>query len=127
MGHEPTLDPRIDWFAEGLASDFEVCELGTQDITHASGPNVERITERRTRVRVIAQNAHWNWDSLTPDAGTLGKASSGLNAIERLNLMGHLPVGSLGNAIGALDLTEEDLARFRWNCKQFREYWLGSS
>ena len=29
MGHEPTIDPRIEWMAAGLAQDFDVCEIGT--------------------------------------------------------------------------------------------------
>jgi glycosyltransferase involved in cell wall biosynthesis len=115
--HEPKDDPRIDWFAEGLAADFEVCEVGIHDAADVFGPSVERISRRRTRVRVDAQHVHW--DSLMPVGGAFCKNSPGLSTIERLFIVSQLPTRSLRNTIGALDATEEDVARFRGQCKFF--------
>ena len=43
-GHEPTMDPRIDWMAEGLTADFEVCELGAcDDNSDGAGPEFRAV------------------------------------------------------------------------------------
>jgi glycosyltransferase involved in cell wall biosynthesis len=118
MAHEPTLDPRIDWFSEGLAADFEVCEVGIcRRDAEATAPSFERLSSRRTRVRVDGQRMQW--DFVTPGYGAYGKASLGVNAIERLFFTAQLPLRSLGRAIGALDATEEDLGNFHWLCNYF--------
>ena len=118
MAHEPTEDPRIDWFSQGLAVDYEVCEVGIcRRDAAATAPSLEQLSARRTRVRVDGQRIQW--DFVTPGYGACLKASLGVNALEKLFLMAQLPLRSLGKAIGALDATEEDLGRFRWLCNYY--------
>ena len=118
MANEPTLDPRIDWFSQGLAVDYEVCEVGIcRRDAAATAPSLEQLSARRTRVRVDGQRIQW--DFVTPGYGAYLKASLGVNALEKLFFTAQLPLRSLGKAIGALDATEEDLGRFRSLCNYY--------
>ncbi len=118
MAHEPTLDPRVDWFSNGLAANFEVCEIGT-DLKSGEwpAPTVEKLSERRTRVRVDAGLNHWNF--IARDTLPDGSASLGLDAMKEIYLSAQLPLRPLADAIGALDATDDDLKRFRWFCQFF--------
>jgi glycosyltransferase involved in cell wall biosynthesis len=118
VAHEPTKDPRIDWFAEGLAADFEVCEVGIFSHEAAStGPSLERLSARRMRVRVDGQRIQWDFARCVHDASA--GASVGIDAMSRLFFMCQLPLGTLGKAIGALQATEEDLSRLSELCHYF--------
>jgi len=51
--HEPKLDPRLDWFADSLAEDFNVCEIGTYPwAVVGDGPSLEKVAPNRLRLRV---------------------------------------------------------------------------
>ena len=118
MAHEPTRDPRIDWFSEGLAADYEVCEIGIYGHqAEATAPSLERLSARRARIRVDARRPHW--DFVAPGFGAHRNAALGAGAIERLFVTGQLPLRSLGKAIGALDVADDDLDRFRGFCNYY--------
>jgi glycosyltransferase involved in cell wall biosynthesis len=116
--HEPTIDPRIDWMAEGLSADFEVCELGTYGgSSNGSGPSFERLSDRRTRVRV-GRHRH-DWDVI-PDIAKMGTGGfTGLNHLMLLHVLAELPAKVLERSIGAVDATDQDLFRFRWATRHF--------
>ncbi len=116
-GHEPTMDPRVDWMAEGLSNDFEVCELGTCDGDDGASPSCERLSERRTRLRVGRQ--HHDCDLIPDIAGLASGNSIALQHLMLLYVLAELPAKALGRAVGALDATEEDLFRFRWATRHF--------
>ncbi|WP_210497545.1 hypothetical protein, partial [Microvirga antarctica] len=80
-------------------------------------PTVERVTDRRSRVRV---NGHiTNWNFINADASNPTQGHLGLDTIKNLFVLAQLPARSLGDAIGALDADEDDLYRFRWFCRYF--------
>jgi glycosyltransferase involved in cell wall biosynthesis len=115
MGHEPTQDPRIDWMASGLADQFDVCELGTyRHGVDGVKPAWERITERRTRVRVERSRHEWCWLDTSR-----AEASAGAGSLAQLYVLAELPSRALARVVGALDANEADLARFRWWCRYF--------
>ena len=115
--HDPSLDPRIDWFSIGLAADFDVCEVGL----HANGntetvPSIETLSDRRTRLRVDGSWKRWNF---IPQMGAEASHRVGLRALSDIALMGEVPPSALRHAIGALDSTDDDLNHFRWLCRFF--------
>jgi glycosyltransferase involved in cell wall biosynthesis len=112
--HEPTLDPRIDWFAEGLSADFDVCELGVD--AAAKAPSVQRVSPRRTRVRVDGR--HVSWDALAPHA-TLNAETLGVRTIKNLLVAGQLPARALAESVGATGAVEAGLVSLRWSCLYF--------
>jgi glycosyltransferase involved in cell wall biosynthesis len=116
VSHEPTQDPRIDWFSEGLAADFEVCEIGIyrRDVATIA-PSFERLSPRRARVRIDGHRVRW--DFVAPWRRPHDKASLGLSTMERLFLISQLPARSLDRVIGAG--AEEDLTNFLWRCDYF--------
>ena len=118
VAHEPSLDPRIDWFAQGLAANFEVCELGLHPVdANASASSLERVSPSRTRVRVNGQRICW--DFIAPAAGASGEELLGISAIKKLFFAAQLPARSLGKSFAAADPTQADLERFRWSCNSF--------
>jgi glycosyltransferase involved in cell wall biosynthesis len=111
IAHEPTQDPRIDWFSEGLAADFAVCELGI----HRPGvappaPRLERLSSRRTRVRIDGRRIRW--DFVLPLRAEQAGGSVGRSAMERLFLLSQLPARALEPVLGAA--AGDDLANFLW-------------
>ncbi len=116
-GHEPTLDPRIDWMAEGLTADFDVCELGLQPSQDRREVAFERLSDRRVRVR-IDHNRH-DWDMVPNIPAQQQPGASGLHNLILLHVLGELPARALARSIGALDATEDDLARFRWFTRHY--------
>jgi glycosyltransferase involved in cell wall biosynthesis len=115
--NEPTLDPRIDWFAEGLAADFDVCELGLYRVDAAAqAPSLERVSPRRSRVRVGGRFI--SWDILGPhvevDALTLG-----VRTIKNLFVAGQLPARSLAESVGATGAIQAGSDSLRWCCLYF--------
>jgi glycosyltransferase involved in cell wall biosynthesis len=116
--HEPTIDPRIEWMAEGLSADFAVCELGTfPDTSDASTPSCEELSDCRMRVR-IGRYRH-DWDIL-PDVLKMGAQSSlGFQHLTLLHVLAELPTKALERSIGALGATEQDLNRFRGYARYF--------
>ncbi|MBV9752133.1 MAG: glycosyltransferase [Hyphomicrobiales bacterium] len=115
MAHPPSDDPRIDWFSKGLAEGFQVCELGL----HSPGsqnlpPSIERISKQRTRICVDGSRNHWNF--IPPSGSAAGR---GLASLLDIALMGQVPRSTLGDALGALDITDQDLDHFRWRCNYF--------
>jgi glycosyltransferase involved in cell wall biosynthesis len=115
--HEPTLDPRIDWFSIGLSAQFEVCEIGlyVQGSTETV-PSIEKLSDRRTRVRV---DGSWNrWNFVPPRGGEAGDGL-GLPTLSEVALIGEVPRSTLCYVLGALDATDEDLNRFRGLCRYF--------
>jgi hypothetical protein len=118
VGNEPVADPLIEWMAEGLSADFEVCELGTYaDASEAVGPSYEWLSDRRTRVRV-GRHSH-DWD-IAPNILKMAKGGSiGPQHLMLLYVLAELPSKVLERSIGALDATEHDLSRFRWATRHF--------
>jgi glycosyltransferase involved in cell wall biosynthesis len=117
--HDPKLDPRIDWFAEGLiAANFEVCEVGLNPFeTQANPPSSERLSANRLRVRLDWQ---WNrWDFAAPYDKPGTKNSVGVDAIRRLYLTAQLPARPLARAVGEPDVIDADIAYFRELCVHF--------
>ncbi len=111
IAHEPTQDPRIDWFSEGLAADFAVCELGiNRRGAAATAPRLERLSSRRTRVRIDGQRIRWDF-VLPWRAGQAGD-SIGRSAMERLFLLSQLPARALEPVVGAA--AGDDLSNFLW-------------
>ena len=117
-GHEPTLDPRIEWMAEGLARDFEVCELGVHPLAlNTRLPDFELLREGWVRARVDRLR---HSDAVVPDLLTMSAIGPiGLQHLMLLRLVSDLPAKSLADAIGAIDATEEDLGRFRWLVRHY--------
>lgn len=117
-GHEPTIDPRIEWMAKGLCGDFEVCELGIHPITLENRlPDYERVGEGWVRSRV---DRYWHNNPVVPQIHEMNSAGPiGLQHLMLLHLVSELPAASLADALGALDATEEDLSRFRWLARHF--------
>jgi glycosyltransferase involved in cell wall biosynthesis len=115
VAHEPSLDPRIDWFAEGLAANFEVCELGLHALdAKTSASSLERVSPNRIRVRVDGRRICW--DFIAPAVGSSGEEPLGILAIKKLFFTAQLPARALGKSVGAADPTHADLERFRWSC-----------
>src|SRR5205085_2802441 len=110
-GHEPTIDPRIEWMAEGLARDFEVCELGVDPLPRdGRRQDYERLSDWRVRVRVWADEYR---HKTVPVPHILTMNGAGAVALQHLMLLRVLAgqsTKSLEAAIGALDATEEDLS-----------------
>jgi glycosyltransferase involved in cell wall biosynthesis len=119
-GHEPTLDPRIDWMAGGLANDFEVCELGVHPLEEAGRcPNYQRLSDYRVRARV---DRYCHDPVIVPHILKLTSSGSiALQHIRLLQVLARLPAKALAHEIGALDATEEDLARFRWYARHYAD------
>jgi glycosyltransferase involved in cell wall biosynthesis len=118
MAHEPTIDPRIDWFSEGLAKDFEVCEIGIYpSSSETKASSYERLSDRRSRIRI--DGGRIVWDFVTPAAPPSAATSVGIDTIKNLFYLEQLPSRPLGNAIGAIDADKDDLYRFRWYCQYF--------
>ena len=112
---EPTLDPRVEWMAEGLSAEYEVCGLGLYvDTAEATGPRCERPPNGRARVRV--GRGHHDWVAV-PDMAA--EAAPGINELMCLYMLAELPAKVLERAVGALDASEEDLFRFRWLARYF--------
>jgi glycosyltransferase involved in cell wall biosynthesis len=117
-GHEPTLDPRIEWMADGLSSDFEVCELGIHPLTVDNRlPDAEVLRDGWVRARV---DRYRHDNPVVPQILDMASAGPiGLQHLMLLRLLSELPAKSLENAVGALDATEDDLGRFRWLASHF--------
>jgi glycosyltransferase involved in cell wall biosynthesis len=117
-GHEPTIDPRIEWMAKGLCRDFEVCELGIHPLTLDNRLlDYERVGEGWVRSRV---DRYWHNNPVTPRIHDMNAPGPiGLHHLMLLHLVSELPAASLADALGALDATEEDLARFRWYARHY--------
>jgi len=118
VAHDATADPRVEWMAAGLPADFEVCELCVYaDELDAAGPSLERVSDRKTRVRV-ARRRH-DWDAV-PDIRRMSTAEApGLHHLTLLHVLAELPSKPLQRAVGGLDADEEDLYRFRWLARYF--------
>ena len=118
MGHEPTIDPRIEWMAAGLAQDFDVCEIGTYGYEiDGRQPTCERLSKRRVRIRVERSRHDMDW---VPTPETLGGGSSiGIQTLTMLYQLMELSPQSLAKRIGALDATDSDLDRFRSLCRHY--------
>jgi glycosyltransferase involved in cell wall biosynthesis len=114
--HEPTADPRIEWFASSLAANFDVCELGTYRETGV-GPSLERISDHRVRVRIERERLDWDW--VPGGNATDASVSLGLQCLQRLYVLSELPSRSLARVLGALDAEEADLTRFRLWARYF--------
>jgi glycosyltransferase involved in cell wall biosynthesis len=117
-GHEPTLDPRIEWMAEGLTRDFAVCELGIHPLTLENRlPDYELLREGWVRTRVDRLR---HVDGGVPDIAAMSSTGQiGLQHLMLLRLISDLPPKALADAIGAIDATEEDLGRFRWLVRHY--------
>ncbi|MBZ6076294.1 glycosyltransferase [Microvirga puerhi] len=118
MAHEPSLDPRIDWFSEGLSHDFDVCEIGIykHDVENTA-PTLERLSDHRVRVRIEREPSIW--DTIVTSGGLEQENSVGIQALQYLYLLEQLPAALLARTIGAHDADEDDLYRFRWYCRYF--------
>jgi glycosyltransferase involved in cell wall biosynthesis len=117
--HDPKLDPRIDWFAEGLvAAGFDVCEVGL----HAFGteeerrPAVERLSDRRTRVRLDGKEIQWGF---VAPYDRPGKGSVGVDAIRRLFFASYLSARSVARAVDEPKAADADIAYFQELCLHF--------
>jgi glycosyltransferase involved in cell wall biosynthesis len=117
-GHEPTVDPRIEWMAEGLSRDFEVCELGIHPLSQENRlSDYEFLREGRVRARV---DRYRHADTIAPPILAMRSAGSiGLQHLMLLRFLAELSPKALANAVGALDATEADLGRFRWLLRHF--------
>jgi glycosyltransferase involved in cell wall biosynthesis len=113
--HEPIADPRIDWFASSLAPGFDVVELGTHR-KEGIGPSLERVSDRRVRVRIERERFDWDW---VPRSAAGDILSAGLRCLLHLYLLAELPSLSLMRVLGALDAEDDDLARFRSLARYF--------
>ena len=118
MAHEPMLDPRVEWMAHGLSNQFDVCEVGINSDTEGeAAPSYERVSPNRVRVR-IGRRRH-DWDILLHNSDGTGKNCPGLEKLLSFHVLAGLPPKLLQHAIGALDMTEQDLGRFRWLARYF--------
>lgn len=109
---DPEQDPRFDWVAGSLAPDHDVIEIGTYRFgKDGGGPSVERMSERRTRLRV-ERTRHGSWWIPSPTAVT-PSLSAGRQKLLYLAALVDAPEPLLRSAIGALDVEAEDLAQFR--------------
>jgi glycosyltransferase involved in cell wall biosynthesis len=116
--HEPSADPRIEWMAQGLASKFEVCELGTHfDLNGETAPTFEKVSEGRTQVRVCRRRH--DWDILRGAVAASEEQPAILHQLALFHIYAELPPTLLRRAVGALSVTEHDLFRFRWACLHF--------
>jgi glycosyltransferase involved in cell wall biosynthesis len=114
--HNPTLDPRIGWMSDGLAADFQVCELGTSRVK-GDKPSWEQVSDHVTRVRVEPDRHDWDWVLTAPHLGA--EAPIGLETLRMLYAFSELPSRALVRTIGALDHVDADLQRFRKHCRNF--------
>ncbi len=117
MAHEPSLDPRIDWFSIGLAADFEVCEVGL----HATGTQRPFPASKSSPIDGPGfASTEVGSDGISYLRGALKQVIGwGYRALSDIALMGEVPPSTLRHAIGALDSTDEDLNHFRWLCRFF--------
>jgi len=104
--------------AHGLSDQFDVCEVGIKSDTEGeAAPSYERVSQNRVRVR-IGRRQH-DWDILLHNSGGTSKHCLGLEKLLSLHVLVGLPPKLLQHAIGALDMTEQDLGRFRWLARYF--------
>jgi glycosyltransferase involved in cell wall biosynthesis len=116
--HEPVLDPRIEWMAESLAQEYEVCEIGTYRFNEsAEGPSVERISGGRSRIRVEQTRHDWDWLPAPRDLNH--EPLVPLHQLGLLYIYAQLPVRIIARTIGAFDADEITLSRFRELCRHF--------
>jgi glycosyltransferase involved in cell wall biosynthesis len=118
MPHEPVADPRIEWMAEGLARDYLLCEIGTYRFNeHGAGPSLQRISDRRYRVRVERNRHDWDW--VPPPYDGDGNVSAAARQLALLFMYARLPERALRRVIGAHDADAAVLERFRQLCTYF--------
>ncbi|WFU66924.1 MULTISPECIES: glycosyltransferase family 4 protein [Bradyrhizobium] len=117
MAHEPSVDPRIDWFCTGLTSrDYDVIELGIKSATK-SGPAIEDLGRGRTRVRV-ERSSHA--DDAVSNPVQFGSEGDHFPEHVLLMLRGYSKMdrATLAERLGAFETTTE-IDRFTWYCAYF--------
>jgi glycosyltransferase involved in cell wall biosynthesis len=115
MPHEPVLDPRVDWVAESLARDYDVCEIGTYRFNeHGAGPTLQRVSNHRHRIRIERTRHDWDWIVAPRDP-----ADPAVRQLALLFMYARLPERALRRALGAFDAEPETLDRFRELCSYF--------
>lgn len=114
-GHDPVLDPRIDWFASSLNATHDVYVIGTYAFNVVGdGPSYQSTHDGMTIVRV---------ERTKHDAAWLpSSAQMRTDLCESRALLGFLagfsalPEGILASRIGAYDASPVAIARFRSLC-----------
>jgi glycosyltransferase involved in cell wall biosynthesis len=118
MGHDPVLDPRIDWMSRGLlARGFDVVELGTYRFGEIGpGPSLEMFPDGHKRVRIERTRHDF---AFAPNPGEVARGlSAGRQALLAIHTILTLPEEAWRTRIGAVDL-DNGVADFRFFCSHF--------
>jgi glycosyltransferase involved in cell wall biosynthesis len=116
MPHEAGRDPRIDWIADGLSHNFDICEFGIRPSNaEVQGPSLQIISPAWRRVQVERTVHDWDW---LPRLGDVAKPSSvAARQLALLCVYSQLPSKALSHTIGAFDEDGVALYRFRDLCR----------
>ncbi|WP_162260114.1 discoidin domain-containing protein [Bosea sp. Root670] len=113
--HDPTIDPRIGWFAASLAATHEVVVLGTYRFNEVGdGPSLEEGPDGIKLLRVERTRHEAGW---LPTARALPHAVSEARAL-LATLVGYAaaPQAVLAERLGAHVAVEGEILRFRELC-----------
>ncbi|MGY4178315.1 glycosyltransferase involved in cell wall biosynthesis [Bradyrhizobium sp. USDA 4518] len=117
MAHEPSVDPRIDWFCTGLTSrDYDVIELGIKSKIK-SGPAIEDLGRGRTRVRVGRANHAHDAVSNPVHFGNEGNYFPE-HVLLMLRAYSEMDRATLAERVGGFE-TSAEIERFTWYCGYF--------
>jgi glycosyltransferase involved in cell wall biosynthesis len=114
--HEPTIDPRIGWFASSLSRTHNVVVVGTYRFNEVgTGPSVEDGPDGTTLVRVERTMHAAQW---LPSASELrqGKASQARALMAALVGYAAAPDAVLAERLGSHIAVASELDRFRTLC-----------
>ena len=117
MAHEPSVDPRIDWFCTGLTNrDYDVIELGIKSEAKL-GPAIEDLGRGRTRVRVERAS---HADDAVSNPVEFGSEGDHLpeHVLLMLRAYSKMNRATLAERLGAFETTTE-IDRFTWYCGYF--------
>ena len=116
--HEPTVDPRIGWFASSLSETHEVYVIGTYRYDQVGeGPTYEVTDEGIHIVRVERTKHNASW--LPSTAQLLAGPSRARGLLASLAGYAALPEGIMADRIGAHGAKPEEIGRFRELCTHF--------
>jgi glycosyltransferase involved in cell wall biosynthesis len=118
MGHDPILDPRIEWMSKGLlARGFDVVELGTYRFDEIGpGPSLEILPDGRKRVRIERTRHDF---AFAPNPREVARGlPAGRQVLLAIHTILTLPEAAWRARIGAVDL-DNGAKDFRFFCSHF--------
>lgn len=118
MGHDPILDPRIEWMASGLEDcGYQVVELGTFRTEGQSEPSLEKISDNRMRLKV--ERRRHDWPVLQTPWALGEKGGVADRTIHSYGEYMNLDSDVLARKIGAYGITDAQIEAFRSQCDYF--------